>query len=161
MTYRVGTGFDIHTLVEGRPLWLGCVHFEDSPVGLVGHSDADVVAHAICDALLGACALGDIGEHFPDTDPAYRDFPGSGFLEAVRELVAKAGYSIGNVDCTVLSDAVHLGERKEQIAMMIAATLGIRSSQVSVKATTLEGHGAIGRGEAVGCQVVVGVRDDK
>lgn len=161
MTYRVGTGFDIHTLIEGRALWLGCVHFEDSPVGLQGHSDADVVTHAICDALLGACALGDIGEHFPDTDPKYRDFPGEKFLVAVRELVAKAGYSIVNIDCTVLSDAVRLGDRKEQMAMMIAATLGIGSSRVSVKATTLEGHGAIGRGEAVGCQVVILVEYDE
>ena len=154
---RVGTGFDVHTLVAGRPLWLGCVHFEDSPVGLDGHSDADVVAHAIVDALLGACALGDIGEHFPDTDPAYRDYPGWKFLEAVRDKVAAAGYTIGNVDCTVLSDAVRLGPRKPEMAAVIAKHLGIESPQVSVKATTLEGHGPIGRGEMLACQAVVGV----
>lgn len=157
MTYRVGTGFDIHTLVEGRPLWLGCVHFKDSTVGLDGHSDADVVAHAICDALLGAAAMGDIGEHFPDTDPVYRDFPGGEFLEAVRDKFADKGISIVNVDCTVLSDAVRLGDRKKEMAAAVARALGIESSQVSVKATTLEGHGAIGRGEAIACQAVATV----
>jgi 2-C-methyl-D-erythritol 2,4-cyclodiphosphate synthase len=154
---RVGTGFDVHTLVKGRPLWLGCVHFEDSLVGLDGHSDADVVSHAIVDALLGACALGDIGEHFPDTDPAYRDYPGWKFLQAARDKVAEAGYTIGNVDCTVLSDAVRLRARKQEMAAAVAKHLGIGVSQVSIKATTMEGHGSIGRGEMVGCQAVVGL----
>jgi 2-C-methyl-D-erythritol 2,4-cyclodiphosphate synthase len=157
---RVGIGFDIHSLVAGRPLWLGCVHFPDAPLGLKGHSDADVVAHAICDALLGAAALGDIGEHFPDTDPRYRDYPGSKFLEAVRDLVTEAGYSIVNVDCTVLSDAVRLGTMKKRMESTIARHLEIEATQVSVKATTFEGHGPIGQQEAIGCQAIVGVRSE-
>jgi 2-C-methyl-D-erythritol 2,4-cyclodiphosphate synthase len=154
---RVGTGFDVHELVEGRPLWLGCVHFEDSALGLDGHSDADVVAHAVVDALLGACALGDIGEHFPDSDPAYSGYPGWKFLEAVRDKVVEAGYSIGNVDCTVLSDVFRLGSRKREMAAAVAKHLGIDVTRVSIKATTMEGHGPIGRGEMVGCQAIAGV----
>lgn len=152
--YRVGIGFDIHSLEEDRPLFLGCVHFEDAPKGLRGHSDADVVAHAVCDALLGAAALGDIGEHFPDTDARFKGHPGSGFLEIVRDKLARESYQIVNVDCTVMSDAVRLGSRKKGMVEAIASHLGLDVSQVSVKATTWEGHGAVGRGEVIACQAV-------
>ena len=113
---RVGIGWDIHPLVDGRDLYLGGVHFTESDRGLVGHSDADVVCHAICDALLGAAALGDIGEHFPDTDPRYEGTPGTQFLERVRERIAERNYKIINIDCTVMSDAVRLGKRKQEMA---------------------------------------------
>ena len=152
--YRIGQGFDVHPLVEGRPLHLGCVHFEDADKGLYGHSDADVVAHAIVDALLGALALGDIGSHFPDSDPAYKDFPGSGFLQRVRDVILGHGYKIANIDCTVLSDAVRLGAYKLEMQATIAEHLDIHPRQVSVKATTMESLGPIGRGEAIACQAI-------
>jgi len=112
--FRVGIGWDVHRLVEGEELHLGGVHFPKAAKGLEGHSDADVVCHAICDALLGAAALGDIGEHFPDNDPQYKGYPGGRFLERVRTMVNDAGYSIENVDCTVMSDAVRLGTAKKE-----------------------------------------------
>lgn len=157
MTYRTGIGFDLHPLASGRELFLGGVHFEDAPKGLKGHSDADVVCHAIVDALLGALALGDIGEHFPDSDEQYRDYPGVKFLEAARGRVEESGYKIVNVDCTVMSDAVRIGDKKKLMAGTIAAHLAIKPDQVSVKATTWEGHGAVGRGEVVGCQAIATV----
>jgi len=156
--YRIGNGIDVHTLAAGRKLMLGCVHFEDSPLGLVGHSDADAVAHAVCDALLGAAGMGDIGEHFPDTDPAYKDFPGQRFLRRVAEMVREAGYEIENVDCVVMSDAVRLGLRKKAMAAAMAAHLSIDTAKVSVKATTFEKRGAIGRGEVIACEAVALVR---
>jgi 2-C-methyl-D-erythritol 2,4-cyclodiphosphate synthase len=152
--YRVGIVWDVHPLVEGRALYLGGVHFDDEPMGLEGHSDADAVCHAIVDALLGAAAIGDIGEHFPDSDPAYKDFPGVDFLEAVRDKMAELNYAIANVDCTVMSDTVRLGEKKKKMAVTIASHLGIDASQVSVKATTWEGKGAVGRGEVIACQAI-------
>ena len=152
--YRVGQGYDLHPLVEGRPLYLGCVHFENSAKGLKGHSDADVVAHAIVDALLGALALDDIGAHFPDTDKAYKDFPGSAFLQEVSAIVQSKGYKITNVDCTVLSDAVRLGPMKARMQEAVAEHLGVLPRQVSIKATTMEQLGPIGRGEAIACQAI-------
>lgn len=134
---------------------LGCVHFDDATVGLAGHSDADAVSHAVCDALLGAAALGDIGEHFPDTDVQWKDAPGSAFLARVAELLHGMGYAIVNVDCTVLADVVRLGERKRAMAAEMARHLGVTTNQVSVKATTFEGKGAIGRGEAIACEAIV------
>ena len=154
---RIGIGWDIHPLKAGRKLFLGGVHFEGAPAGLDGHSDADVVCHAVCDALLGAAALGDIGEHFPPSDPAYRDYPGVGFLDAVRALLDERGYSIVNVDCTVMSDAVRLGDRKRIMEKTMAAHLGVSDGRVSVKATTWEGHGAVGRGEVMACQAIAAV----
>ncbi|UCG50645.1 MAG: 2-C-methyl-D-erythritol 2,4-cyclodiphosphate synthase [Candidatus Latescibacterota bacterium] len=155
--YRTGIGWDVHSLVEGRELWLGGVQFKGAEKGLEGHSDADVVCHAICDALLGALALGDIGEHFPDTDPKYKDFPGTEFLKGVRDMVTQHGYRIANVDCVVMSDAVRLGNRKKEMQTAIASHLGIESGRVGVKATTWEGHGAVGRGEVIAAQAVVAV----
>ena len=158
MESRTGIGWDVHSLVAGRRLMLGGVHFEGASKGLSGHSDADVVCHAICDALLGAAALGDIGEHFPDSDSAYKDFPGVEFLHAVRDKLAQAHYEIANVDCTVISDAVRLEEKKHEMASTIASHLGIDVNRVSVKATTSEGHGAVGKGEALACQAIATVR---
>jgi 2-C-methyl-D-erythritol 2,4-cyclodiphosphate synthase len=134
---------------------LGCVHFDDSDVGLDGHSDADVVAHAVCDALLGAAALGDIGDHFPPSDQQYKDFPGGAFLGRVAEMVKEAGYKIENVDCVVKSDAVKLGPRKKAMAVTMAGHLGIEGTRVNVGATTCEGAGPVGRGEIIACDAVV------
>ncbi len=151
---RMGIGFDIHAVASGRPLMLGCVHIEDAPLGLSGHSDADAVSHAVCDALLGAAALGDIGEHFPDSDEQWKDAPGSTFLAHVAELVRGLGYEIVNIDCTVLADIVHLGDRKRDMAAEMARHLGVSAGQVNVKATTFEGKGTIGRGEAIACEAI-------
>lgn len=149
---RIGIGYDVHTLKAGRPLMLGCVHFEDSRVGLDGHSDADVVAHAVCDALLGAAGLGDIGEHFPPTDPQFKDFPGGSFLGRTAKMLEEKGFEVLNVDCVVMSDAVVLGERKKAMAVTIAGHLGIDGDRVNVGATTHEGTGPVGRGEVIACQ---------
>jgi 2-C-methyl-D-erythritol 2,4-cyclodiphosphate synthase len=151
---RMGIGYDIHAVASGRPLMLGCVHIEDAPLGLAGHSDADAVSHAVCDALLGAAALGDIGEHFPNTDAQWKDAPGSAFLAHVAQMVRALGYEIINIDCTVLADIVHLGERKKAMAAEMAQHLGVDVGQVNVKATTCEGKGTIGRGEAIACEAI-------
>lgn len=152
--YRTGIGWDVHVLEEGRELVLGCVRFPEEKRGLKAHSDGDVVCHAICDAVLGAAALGDIGEHFPDTDEAYRGYPGARFLERVREKIDDA-FVIVNVDCVIMSDAVRIGARKREMANAIATHLAIDPENVGVKATTWEGHGAVGRGEVIACQAVV------
>lgn len=151
---RTGIGYDVHAVETGKPLMLGCVHFEDATIALKGHSDADVVTHAVCDALLGAAALGDIGEHFPDTDAQWKDTPGRDFLTRVAALVRGAGYEIINVDCMVLCDIVRLGDRKKAMVLKMAESLGVEPSAVSVKATTFEGKGAIGRGEAIACEAI-------
>ena len=155
---RIGIGYDVHPVTEGRKLMLGCLHFADSDVGLEGHSDADVVAHAICDALLGAAGLGDIGQHFPPSDEKWKDHPGSGFLQAVGHMLRHAGFHIINIDCTVLADVVRLGDRKHEMAVTIASHLAIDTSRVSVKATTFEGHGTIGRGEVIACEAVASLQ---
>ncbi len=151
---RTGIGFDIHAVVTGRPLMLGCIHFEDSKVGLDGHSDADVVAHAICDAILGAAALGDIGDHFPNTDDQWKDAASKEFLIQVAQTVRGLGYEIVNVDCTVFADVVRLGERKREMVHAICECLDIAPNCVNVKATTFEAKGAIGRGEAIACEAI-------
>lgn len=151
---RIGIGYDVHRVTAGKKLVLGCVPFDDAGVGLEGHSDADVVAHAVCDALLGAAGLGDIGEHFPDTAPEFRGAPGASFLERVAVMVTDAGYRIANVDCTVLCDVVRLGARKRAMEAAVATHLGLAHDRVSVKATTFEGKGAVGRGEVIACEAV-------
>jgi 2-C-methyl-D-erythritol 2,4-cyclodiphosphate synthase len=155
---RVGIGWDVHALVEERELYLGCVHFPNATKGLEGHSDADVVCHAICDALLGALALGDIGENFPDTEPEFKNYPGGDFLKRVWNMLNDEGYWITNIDCTVMSDAVRLGDKKKEMASAIASYLGIEPGQVSVKATTWEGRGAVGRGEVIACEAIAMVQ---
>ena len=151
---RVGSGHDTHRLAAGRPFVLGGVRI-DHPLGPVGHSDADVVLHAVTDALLGAAALGDIGETFPDTDPDYRDADSSIFVtEALAKLTA-LGWRVVNLDVTVFAEAPKLGPIKTAIRANLANLLGINIDAVSVKAKTGEQVGHIGRGEAIGCHAVV------
>jgi len=145
---RTGFGYDAHRLVEGRPLIIGGVNIPFDR-GLLGHSDADVLLHAIADAVLGAAALGDIGTHFPDTDPKWKDADSRKLLERAGRIVAEAGYSIGNVDATVVLERPKLKPYFEEMRANVAECLGIGAGSVSVKATTNEGMGFIGRQE--GC----------
>lgn len=140
---RIGHGYDVHRLVEGRDLILGGVKIEH-PVGLLGHSDADVLLHAISDALLGAAALGDIGKLFPDTDERYRGADSLKLLRAVAVRIAEAGYRVGNVDATVIAQAPKLSPHVRRMRQNIAAALDVDISAVSVKATTEEGLGFSG-----------------
>ena len=149
---RVGHGFDVHPFSDdpSRPLVLGGVHLPGER-GLAGHSDADVVAHAVADALLGAAGLGDLGRHFPDTDPAWAGADSLAILAGVIELLGGAGWSVGNVDCTVVLEAPRLAPHRAQ---MVANLTDVVGAAVSVKATRAEGLGAIGRGEGVACWAV-------
>lgn len=144
---RVGFGYDIHRLVEGRPLVLGGVNIPYVK-GLEGHSDADVLLHAICDALLGAVGQGDIGQHFPDNDLTYKDISSLELLKRVRQIVSQAGFKINNIDTTLVLEEPYIEPFREQICSNIADTLSIRREEVTVKATTSEGVGIVGRGEA-------------
>ncbi len=150
---RVGTGYDVHKLVEGRKLIIGGVEIPHEK-GLLGHSDADVLIHAIMDALLGAATLGDIGVHFPDTDPAYKDISSILLLEKVRDLLADKGYSVGNIDATIIAQrpkmTPHIAEMRENIAH----ALDIETDYVNIKATTEEGLGFTGTGEGISAQAV-------
>ncbi len=151
---RIGSGHDTHRLVEGRPLILGGLHIEHS-LGLAGHSDADVVLHALTDALLGAVGLGDIGELYPDTDPAYHNCDSAKFLLETVAALRQLDWNVGNVDVTIFAQAPKLGPAKQQIRANLAALLQIPLDSVSVKAKTGEHVGHIGRGEAIGCQASV------
>jgi 2-C-methyl-D-erythritol 2,4-cyclodiphosphate synthase len=153
---RVGLGFDLHPLVAGRPLVLGGVTVP-SNLGLGGHSDADVLSHAVAEALLGALALGDLGRHFPDTDPRYRNVSSLGLLRAVMELLTARGARVVNVDATVLAQAPRLAPLLPEMAKRLADTLGIPGDAVSVKAKSPEGLGLLGRGEGMAAMAVVGV----
>jgi len=152
--FRTGIGYDIHRLAEGRKLILGGV---DVPFdkGLLGHSDADVLAHSICDAMLGAACLGDIGTHFPDSDPTFKGASSMDLLQRVAAMVRKSGFQIGNVDVVVLAERPKLSPFISAIRERLAAVLGIGLDQVSIKAKTCEGLGPIGRGEAIAAQSVV------
>ena len=150
---RVGMGYDEHKLAEGRPLILGGVHVPYEK-GLLGHSDADVLLHAICDALLGAAALGDIGRHFPDTDPEYKGADSMELLKKVRELVEKECYLIENVDATVIAQKPKLAPYIEEMREKIAETLGVGRKQINVKATTEEHLGFTGEGLGISAQAV-------
>jgi 2-C-methyl-D-erythritol 2,4-cyclodiphosphate synthase len=154
MPFRIGSGHDSHRLVEGRPLILGGVRIEH-PRGLDGHSDADVLLHALTDALLGALALGDIGDLFPDTDPRNKDADSAVFLRAAVERVHAAGWTIANIDATLFAQEPKLGPLKQTIRASLAALIGLSLEAVSIKAKTGERVGHIGRGEAIGCHVVV------
>lgn len=145
---RVGNGFDVHRLVEERELWLGGVKVPYH-LGLLGHSDADVALHALCDALLGAAAMRDIGYHFPDTDPAYKGADSRALLRRVKELLAEKGYKIGNVDVTIMAQAPKLLPHIPVMIERIADDLGLGVDAVSVKATTTEKLGFTGRGEGI------------
>jgi 2-C-methyl-D-erythritol 2,4-cyclodiphosphate synthase len=151
---RVGQGFDVHQLTEGRPCIIGGVTIPYEK-GLLGHSDADVLLHAISDAVLGALALGDIGKHFPDTDPAYKGADSVMLLEHVWKLAGERGYSLGNADATIIAQAPKMAPYIPQMVRVIAAALGAEESQVNVKATTSEKLGFTGRGEGIAAQAVV------
>lgn len=154
MSFRVGQGYDIHRLVEGRPLILGGVKI-DYEKGLLGHSDADALLHAITDALLGAAGLGDIGRHFPDTDPAYKDADSRVLLSEAVGLVVKAGWAIVNVDATVIAQAPKLAPHMPLIRESVAKAIGIDLQRVNIKAKTNEGCDAVGQKEAIEVHAIV------
>jgi 2-C-methyl-D-erythritol 2,4-cyclodiphosphate synthase len=151
---RIGTGFDVHALVAGRRLVLGGVTIPHDR-GLDGHSDADVLLHAICDAILGALGQGDIGAHFPDTDSAYKDADSRVLLRRVWQRARAAGYALGNLDATVIAQAPRLQPHMAQMVANIAADCDARPQQVNVKATSTERLGFIGRGEGIAAQAAV------
>jgi 2-C-methyl-D-erythritol 2,4-cyclodiphosphate synthase len=150
---RIGQGFDVHRLVEGRRLVIGGVEIAHEK-GLLGHSDADVLLHAVCDALLGAAALGDIGRHFPDSDPRYQGIDSRELLRRVAGLVREAGFVPANVDATIIAEAPRMAPHVPAMAANIAADLGIDEGCVNVKATTTERLGFAGRGEGIAAQAV-------
>lgn len=150
---RIGMGYDVHKLVEGRPLILGGVTVPHT-LGLLGHSDADVLTHAIMDALLGAAALGDIGKHFPDTDPAYEGISSMKLLRQVGQLLTEKGYLIDNIDATVIAQKPKLRPYIEEMEKNIAKALEISADQVNVKATTEEGLGFTGTQEGISSQAI-------
>ena len=150
---RVGMGYDVHKLVEGRKLILGGVEIPH-PLGLLGHSDAYVLVHAIMDALLGAAALGDIGRHFPDTDSRYKGISSMKLLEHVRDLLEENGYVVENIDATVIAQKPKLRPYIEQMEENIAETLGIAKDQINIKATTEEGLGFTGTQQGISAQAV-------
>lgn len=150
---RIGIGYDIHRLVEERKLFLGGVEIPYVK-GLIGYSDGDVILHAIADALLGALALGDIGQHFPDTDPNYKDIPSREILKKVAQLVADKKYIVNNIDTAIIAEEPKIMPFKDKMVGAIADMLGIDRSKVNIKATTNEGVGAMGRGEAIAAYAV-------
>ncbi|MBC8102915.1 MAG: 2-C-methyl-D-erythritol 2,4-cyclodiphosphate synthase [Cytophagales bacterium] len=149
LPFRIGYGYDVHPFAEGRPMYLGGVHFPEAARGLQGHSDADALLHAVCDALLGAAALGDIGRHFPPSENRHKDRRSTEFLREVGALLATAGWHVGNLDVMVLAETPKVGPRVEEIRRVISETLGILPIQISIKATTNEGMGFVGRGEGI------------
>lgn len=153
---RIGIGFDVHRLVEGEELWLGGIRLDHSK-GLSGHSDADVALHAIVDALLGAVANGDIGSHFPPSDPRWKGASSDRFLEHAAKLVREAGYGVGNVDLTIICEAPKIGPHRDAMRTRIADLLGVDIALVSVKATTTERLGLTGRGEGIAAQAIATV----
>ena len=150
---RIGHGYDVHRLTAGRPLILGGVSVPHS-LGLDGHSDADVLTHAIMDALLGAAALGDIGQHFPDSDPAYKGVSSLVLLKAVSGILKANGYAVVNIDATVLAQAPKLAPFRDEMRRRIAEALGVSHDCVSVKATTEEGLGFTGEGKGIAAHAV-------
>ena len=151
--FRIGHGYDVHKLVEGRRLILGGVDIPHT-LGLLGHSDADVLVHAVMDALIGAMGLGDIGKHFPDNDNAYLDISSLKLLSRVRELLSENGYTISNIDATVIAQKPKLAPHIDKMRENIAKTLGISAAQVNVKATTEERLGFTGREEGISSHAV-------
>lgn len=150
---RIGTGYDVHKLVEGRRLIIGGVEIPYEK-GLLGHSDADVLVHAVMDALLGAAALGDIGKHFPDSDPKYKGADSLMLMREVRRILSENGFEVGNVDATIIAQAPRMSPHIDTMRRNIADALGLDVSQVSVKATTEERLGFTGRGEGISAQAV-------
>ena len=156
--FRIGQGIDVHKLVEGRDLWIAGVKIPYH-LGLLGHSDADVALHALCDALLGAAAMRDIGYHFPDTDPNYKGADSRVLLRRVKEMLTEKGYSIGNVDITIAAQAPKLLPYIPTMAQNIADDLEINLNCVSVKATTTEHLGFTGRGEGIAAFAIALIND--
>lgn len=150
---RVGIGYDVHKLVEGRDLIIGGVKIPHT-LGLLGHSDADVLLHAIMDALLGAAALGDIGKHFPDTDPQYKGISSVKLLEHVAKLIAEKGYVVENIDATIIAQKPKMRPYITEMEQNIAKALGIDESQINVKATTEEGLGFTGTEQGISSQAI-------
>ena len=149
--YRIGTGYDVHKFAKNRKLILGGVEIPFE-LGLDGHSDADVLTHAVCDAILGALGLGDIGDHFPDTDPLYKGISSLILLEKCVKLAEKKGYNINNIDCTILAQKPKLAHFKQEIAEKMAKVLKINPELINIKASTTEGLGFIGRQEGIAAQ---------
>ena len=158
---RIGHGYDVHKLVEGRKLILGGVEIPNGNIGLLGHSDADVLLHAISDALLGAAALGDIGKHFPDTDDRYKDADSLMLLQEVIRLLRKHGFTVGNIDATVLAQAPKLAPYIEDMRKNIAQVCELPLEAVSVKATTEEGLGFTGTKQGIAAHAVCLLQADK
>ncbi|OIP99288.1 MAG: 2-C-methyl-D-erythritol 2,4-cyclodiphosphate synthase [Zetaproteobacteria bacterium CG2_30_46_52] len=154
MNIRIGQGFDVHAFAENRALILGGIHVPYH-LGLAGHSDADVLIHAICDALLGAACLGDIGKHFPDTDPAYKGADSTDLLRQVHTSIVDLGYAIGNIDATVIAQQPKLATYITPMRERLANVLGIDADAINIKATTTEKLGFTGRGEGIAAQAVV------
>jgi len=150
---RIGQGFDVHALVAGRKLIIGGVEIPYH-LGLLGHSDADVLLHAICDALLGAAALGDIGRHFPDSDPRYKGIDSRALLRQVVKLLAEQGYRVANLDATIIAQAPKMAPHIPVMVANIAADLGVAPAAINVKATTTEQLGFTGRGEGIAAQAI-------
>ena len=157
MSCKIGIGYDIHRLVEGRKLLIGGVAIPYSK-GLLGHSDADVLIHALCDALLGAAGEPDIGEQFPDTDDKYRNISSAELLRIVNTQLSKKGFTISNIDTVVIAQEPHLSPFKKEIRLKIAQILGIEDDRVSVKAKTTDGVGELGKKEAIACYAVAMIR---
>jgi 2-C-methyl-D-erythritol 2,4-cyclodiphosphate synthase len=155
---RMGFGYDVHPLVPNRPLILGGVRIPYL-LGLQGHSDADVLTHAICDALLGAIAEGDIGRHFPDTDPQYRNIPSLLLLKKVFEIVKERGFQILNIDTTIVAEKPKLIEYFPKMIKMISEVLEMETGRISIKATTTEGLGFAGRGEGIAAYAIALVQE--
>ena len=151
--YRIGQGIDFHKLVEGREFWLGGILIPHSK-GALGHSDADVLLHAICDALLGAAALGDIGKHFADTDAKFKNIDSRILLREVARLIGNAGYRVANVDATIIAQAPKMAPHIAHMVENIAADLGVAMNAINVKATTTEKLGFTGRGEGIAAEAV-------
>ena len=159
-TVRVGVGYDSHRFAPGRPLKLGGVLIP-SDVGLLGHSDADAICHAVTDAILGAAGLGDIGEMFPDADPANKDRDSTKMLEAAVKRIATGGYRVNQVDVTVVAESPRIAPHREKIRARLASALGIDSASVSVKGKSNEGMGWIGRKEGLACIAVATLRGNR
>ena len=157
---RIGHGYDVHRLVEGRDLILGGVKI-DYEKGLLGHSDADVLLHAVCDALLGAAGLGDIGRHFPDTDPKYKGADSLGLLREVYRKISEKGYRVGNIDVTMIAQKPKLKDFIPQMRENIAAAVNVIPDRVNVKATTEEKLGFTGSGEGMSCHAVCLLEETK
>lgn len=151
---RIGFGYDVHRLIEGKELWLGGIKIPHSK-GLLGHSDADVLIHAICDAMLGAAALGDIGNHFPDTDPLYKGIDSKILLQKTNDLLNSAGYKIQNIDTTITAQAPKIAPFIMQMRSTLSKLLDIETNQVSIKATTTEKLGFEGREEGISAYAVI------